>query len=68
MKVYLLQMDCGDYYCDGEHPAGVFSSRERAEAALVEALALTPEDHDYRLYEAGTVREMELDAGVAQHA
>lgn len=33
--VYLLQYDCGDYYCESCHVLGVFTSRESAEAAQI---------------------------------
>lgn len=31
--VWVLQYDCGDFYCDGDHVLGVFSSLEKAEDA-----------------------------------
>lgn len=29
-EVWLLQYDCGDYYCDGDHVLGVFTTRQKA--------------------------------------
>ncbi len=31
MEVWIVQFDCGDYYCEGKHLAGVFDSKERAD-------------------------------------
>jgi hypothetical protein len=66
--IYLLQMSCGDYYCDGQHPAGAYSTRERAEAAFEDALKVQPDwalkypDCDSRAYEGGSIEEIEVDA------
>jgi hypothetical protein len=32
--MWLAFGDCGDFYCDGDHPLGVFSSEENARWAL----------------------------------
>lgn len=32
-RLWVAQGDCGDYYCDGEHLLGVFSTPEAAQAA-----------------------------------
>ncbi len=32
MIVYVLRADCGDYYCEGEHFLGVFSTQRLAES------------------------------------
>lgn len=34
MKVYHVQFDCGDYYCDSMHTIGIFDSREKAQAGV----------------------------------
>jgi hypothetical protein len=59
--IYLLQMSCGDYYCDGQHPAGAYSTRERAELALAAAVELQTE-WDSQLYQSGWIVEIEVDA------
>ena len=32
-RLWVAQGDCGDYYCDGEHLLGVFTTPEGAQAA-----------------------------------
>lgn len=67
MRVYLLQMYCGDYYCDEQHPAGVYSTEEKAEVAARAALEIRPEwDKDEtspnRAYVSGVILALEVDA------
>lgn len=35
MKVFIVQYDCQDYYCDGDHILEVFATKEDAEHAIV---------------------------------
>ena len=30
MKVWVALGDCGDYYCDNEHPLGIYSTEQKA--------------------------------------
>ena len=66
MTVFLILMDCGDYYCEGQHTAGVYTTRPLAEAALEKALTLTrtssPGGKAYQRYFDGQIDEMALDA------
>lgn len=60
--IYLLQMDCGDYYCDGQHPAGAYSSRDKAEAALEGAKDLPDPTHGLAMFTGGHIIEIDVDA------
>lgn len=31
MKLWIVKLDCGDYYCDGNHIGGIYSTQEAAE-------------------------------------
>lgn len=32
--IYLVIMACSDYYCDGQHPVGAYTTKEAADEAL----------------------------------
>lgn len=56
MKVWLAQYDCGDYYCTGEHVAGVFTLEEDAKQAIAEIVG---KHHGYN--EGMGVREISIN-------
>lgn len=39
MELWVAQGDCGDYYCDGEHLLGVFTSKPFADLIVEEWIA-----------------------------
>lgn len=39
MKLWMMQYDCGDYYCEGVHPYGVYESEELASEAGIRWMA-----------------------------
>lgn len=53
--VWIVQYDCGDYYCENEHLAGVYSSRERAERGVQDHKVKDPDligwHKQYNVYE-----------------
>lgn len=57
MIVYLALGDCGDYYCDGEHPLGVFSTEELARARHV----AYQKDVQWQFQDAGGVGPLTID-------
>jgi hypothetical protein len=62
--MWLLQVECMDYYCGcgGGHPVGLFSSRRRADRAL----ELLNEGTEFALDLMATVTELEVDVVPAQ--
>jgi hypothetical protein len=46
MKLYHVQFDCGDYYCDGMHTVGIFDDKTLAENAIPEYKAKSTEGLD----------------------
>jgi len=38
-SVWMVQYDCGDYYCEGVHPLGVFSTEALADGAVTHWMA-----------------------------
>lgn len=56
MKIYIVQMECGDYYCKGEHIIGVYTVPDVAEMMRAKA-----KEEEPRWLMDGEVTEFELD-------
>lgn len=53
MKIWIVQWDCQDYYCDGDHLLGVFATREAAQQAASENQFLPYRGkYEYVVYDA----------------
>lgn len=71
MIVFLVRMECSDYYCQREHVVAVRETREAAEQALAEArltqspFAPSPTAPGWLEWVDGEVEEIDTEAPVS---
>lgn len=39
MRLFHVQFDCGDYYCDEMHSVGIFSTQKKADDSIPEFIS-----------------------------
>jgi hypothetical protein len=61
MTVWLVTYDDGDYYCEGGHLIGIFSSKELAEDAKDQFDKNHYERHYYGSHYTYEIEEIEVD-------
>lgn len=63
-RLWLVLGDCGDYYCEGQHPIGVYSTEELANQAVEKAKKQKIRYHKGNLctrYESAYTKEVRVD-------
>jgi hypothetical protein len=70
MKLFLLQMQCSDYYCGcgGGHPVGIYTSEELAKETSIKAEVLGKQIGKYTYYNGLlAITPLEVDGPPLSH-